>query len=143
MDQVSSLPKNGVKAIQDMDFDIKFEQSLFRSNSESYMSQIIFDEKRFLLLINPSLHPSDSSSNIHVVTSINTVVGAPKASSSSHPFVSSPPRIMEDIFSQLALPDALHDLLQNYAHRIKQLDAEGDITTQQHLDIFTDFIDLE
>jgi hypothetical protein len=28
-------------------------------------------------------------------------------------------------------------------HKIKQFDAEGEITTQQHLDRFNDFIDLE
>jgi hypothetical protein len=46
-------------------------------------------------------------------------------------------------FSPLSLPAALHDLLQNYAQRIKQFDVEGDITTQQHLDRFTYFIDIE
>jgi len=46
-------------------------------------------------------------------------------------------------FASLVLPVGLHDLPQNYAQRIKQFDAEGDITSQQHLDRFIDFIDLE
>jgi hypothetical protein len=116
---------------------------LFRSKSESDLSQIIFDEKRFLSLINLPLQSSVSSLKIPVVILSNTIVGTPKSSSSSHPSPSSPPRIMAARFSPLALPVALHDLPQNYAQRIKQFDAEGDITTQQHLDRFIDFIDLE
>ena len=46
-------------------------------------------------------------------------------------------------FTPLVLPTALHELPQNYAQRIIQFDAEGDVTTQQHLDRFIDFIDLE
>jgi hypothetical protein len=40
-----SLPKDGVKSIDDLDFDLKFEQTLFRSKSESNLNEIIFDEK--------------------------------------------------------------------------------------------------
>ena len=46
-------------------------------------------------------------------------------------------------FHPLDLPTRLHDFLQNYAQRIKTYREEGDITTQQHLDQFNDFIDLE
>ena len=46
-------------------------------------------------------------------------------------------------FAPLALPSQLHGLPQNYAQRIKSFGNEGDVTTQQHVDKFTDFIDLE
>ena len=46
-------------------------------------------------------------------------------------------------FSPLVLPAALHDLPWNYAQRIIQFDAEGDVTTKQHSDRFIDFIDIE
>jgi hypothetical protein len=46
-----SLPKDGVKSIDDLDFDIKFEQSLFRSRSESNLNEVLFDEKKFQSLI--------------------------------------------------------------------------------------------
>ena len=46
-------------------------------------------------------------------------------------------------FAPLALPSQLHDLPQNYAQRIKRFGNEGDVTTQQHVDRFVDFIDLE
>jgi hypothetical protein len=51
--------------------------------------------------------------------------------------------VMENQFSPLILPAQLHLLLDNYALRIRQLGAEGDITSQQHLDKFLNFIELE
>jgi len=54
-----------------------------------------------------------------------------------------PPRVMVAIFSPLVLPISLHDLPQIYAQRIKQFDAEGNVTAQHHLDRFIDFIYLE
>ena len=50
---------------------------------------------------------------------------------------------MAAIFSPLVLPATLHDLPWNYAQRIIQFDAEGDVTTKQHLDRFIDFIYFE
>jgi len=52
-------------------------------------------------------------------------------------------RIMAARFSPLVLPSQLHGLPQNYSKRIKTYNAEGYITTQQHLDRFNYFIDLE
>ena len=47
-------------------------------------------------------------------------------------------------FKPLTLNAQLHDLPQNYAQRIRCFGAvEGDVTIQQHLDRFNDFIDLE
>jgi hypothetical protein len=37
----------GVKSIDGLDFDIKFEQTLFRSRSKSNLTQILFDENKF------------------------------------------------------------------------------------------------
>jgi hypothetical protein len=42
-----SFPKDGVKRIDDLDFDLKFEQTLFRSRSEYNLKEIIFDETKF------------------------------------------------------------------------------------------------
>lgn len=70
---------------------------------------------------------------------------SPKASISSQ--VSSPKQspieVMAARFSLLVHPAQLHDLPQNYSERIKTYNAEGDITAQQHLDRFNDFVDLE
>jgi len=49
--KISIFPKDGVKSIEDLDFEIKFEQTLFRTKSESKLNEIIFDEKRFQDLI--------------------------------------------------------------------------------------------
>ena len=46
-------------------------------------------------------------------------------------------------FTPLVLLAQLHDLPQGYSQIIRTFDVEGDITTQQHLDRFNDFIDLE
>jgi hypothetical protein len=50
-----SLPKDRVKIIDDLDFDIKFEQTLFRSKSESNLNEVLFDDKKFqsLILLSP------------------------------------------------------------------------------------------
>ena len=45
------FPKYGVTSIEDLDFDLKFEQTLFITKSESCLNEIIFDEKRFQDLI--------------------------------------------------------------------------------------------
>ena len=50
---------------------------------------------------------------------------------------------MASRFTPLSLHAQLHDLPQGYSQRIRTFGAEGDITTQQHLDKFNDFIDLE
>jgi hypothetical protein len=47
-----------VKRIEDLDFDFKFEQTLFRTKSESSLNEIIFDEKRFQdLILDTSIKP--------------------------------------------------------------------------------------
>ena len=46
-------------------------------------------------------------------------------------------------FSPLSLLVVLHDLPQNYSQRITLDDGEGNFTTQEHVDRFNDFIDLE
>ena len=46
-----SFPKGGVKIIDDLEFDIKFEQSLFRSKSKSDLTEIVFDKKKFQTFI--------------------------------------------------------------------------------------------
>jgi hypothetical protein len=46
-------------------------------------------------------------------------------------------------YDPLALSSQLHDLPQAYAQRIRTYDAEGDISTQQHLIKFNVFCELE
>jgi hypothetical protein len=46
-----SFPKDGVQSIDDLDFNTLFEQTLFRSKSETILDDIVFDEKRFRSLI--------------------------------------------------------------------------------------------
>jgi hypothetical protein len=64
LDRYLSFPKDGVKSIEDLDFDLKFEQTLFRTKSESSLNEIIFDEKRFqdLILAASIKPPCDSYS---------------------------------------------------------------------------------
>ena len=61
----------------------------------------------------------------------------PSSSLITYPLQNMPAR-----FSPLALLDQLHDIPQNYTQRIKNFGNEGDVATQQHLDRFTNFIDL-
>ena len=54
-----SLPKEGVKSIDDISFDVKFENSIYRRKSESYLSHTVFDNKRFKTCI-PNTFAKDS-----------------------------------------------------------------------------------
>ena len=96
-----SLPKGGVKNIDSLEFDIKFEQSLFRSKSKSDLTEILFDEKKFQTFI-------------HVVP-IQVVVIPSQIIQSGQ----TPPRVMVEIFAPLVLPATLHDLPPNYPQRMK------------------------
>ena len=53
-----------------------------------------------------------------------------------------PPPIMVSWFAPLVLPSLLHNFPQNYAQRIRLYDAEEYVSSQQHLDRLTDFVDL-
>ena len=46
-----SLPKEGVISVEDLEFDEKFELSLFKSKSQSDLSQTIFDIEKFKTLV--------------------------------------------------------------------------------------------
>jgi hypothetical protein len=125
LDRYLSLPKDGVTSIEDLDFDLKFEQTLFRTKSESCLNEIIFDEKRFQDLIlaastKPLVIHTQNQQPLQVLTAA-----------------------MAARFSPLVLPAQLHDLPQEYNQRIKLYDVEGNVSAQKHLDWFNDFIDLE
>ena len=51
LDRYLSLPKDGVTSIEDLEFDVKFEQTLFKTKSKSCLNEVIFDENRFQHLI--------------------------------------------------------------------------------------------
>jgi hypothetical protein len=102
-----------------------FEKTLFRSKSETYLDEIVFDEKRFQYVI-PTKPPRAA------IIPTQTI----------HP-VQNPPRVMATRFVPLALPSQLHDFPQNYNQRIKLYDAEGNASSQNHLDWFNYFVGLE
>jgi hypothetical protein len=99
MDINLSLPKDGFKSIDDLDFDLKFEQTLFRSRSEYKLNEIIFDENKFQSLI--PIVPIQTIP-IHIVPAQTIRIAQ------------NPPRAMAARFAPLALPAQLHDLPQNY-----------------------------
>jgi hypothetical protein len=60
-----SLHKDGVTIIEYLYFDMKFEQSLFKTKYESRLREIIFDEKRFqdlilAMFVRPIVTPSQN-----------------------------------------------------------------------------------
>jgi hypothetical protein len=119
------LPRDISNSIEDLAFDVKFEQSLFITKSESCLGETIFDKKRFQDLV--------------LVAYVRPVVT---------PFQNQLPlqRLIASMAARitpLILPAQLHDLPQDYNLRIKLYDAEGNISTKKHLDWFNDFIDLE
>ena len=50
---------------------------------------------------------------------------------------------MANIYCPLALPTSLNPMPDSYNQRIKQFGEDGDLTAQQHVDWFQDFVDLE
>ena len=125
LDRYLSFPKDGVTSIEDLDFDFKFEQTMFKTKSKSCLNNIIFHEKMFQDLI------LDSSTKPLVVHTQNqqplqflTTTTAAR-------------------FSLLVLPSQLHDFPQEYNQRIKLYDVEGNVSAQTNVDWFNDFIDLE
>ena len=50
---------------------------------------------------------------------------------------------MDNIYPPLALPTSLNPMLDSYNQRIKQFGADGDLTTQQHVDWFQGLTDIE
>jgi len=50
---------------------------------------------------------------------------------------------MDTKFAPLILPAQLHDFTQNYSQRIKLYDVEGNVSSKNRMDWFTDFVDLE
>jgi hypothetical protein len=47
LDRNFSFPKDRAQSIDDLEFDALFEQTLFRSKSETSLDHIVFDEERF------------------------------------------------------------------------------------------------
>jgi len=91
LDKNLSLPKDKVQSIDDLDFDILFKQTLFRSRSESYLNEIVFDEKKFQYLI-PTNPPR------------TTIIPTRTTHQAQNPS-----RVMAVILSPLALLAQLHD----------------------------------
>jgi hypothetical protein len=109
-----SLTKDSVKSIDDLNFDTLFEQTLFRSKSETNLDDIVFDHKRFQALIRNNI-----------------------------PKIPNHPRAMASRFFPLVLPAQLYDLPQNYSQIIKFYNTEGNVLAERHLDWFNDFINQE
>ena len=49
---------------------------------------------------------------------------------------------MANMYAPLNLPNALNPMPDNYDKKIKQFGADGDFSTQQHVDWFKDLCDL-
>jgi hypothetical protein len=61
LDKIMSLPKDGTQSIYDLEFDALFEQTLFRSKSETIFEEIFFDQKIFQTVVsNYSSSPKPS-----------------------------------------------------------------------------------
>jgi hypothetical protein len=116
LDIYLSFPKDGVTSIEDLDFDVKFEQTLFRTKSESCLNEVIFDKKRFQdLILAASTKPIVIHTQNQQPLQVLTTTMALK-------------------FSPLVLPAQLHDLPREYNLRIKLYDVEGNVSSQKNLD---------
>jgi hypothetical protein len=138
-----SLPEELV-SIQDLDFDIFFEQSLFRTKSDSFVAETILDptvlQPRTPEVLSPTAKPQTTHS----------VPASPSSSSSSATtppiiqfVVPPPPPIMAARYAPLVLAAPLHAMPQDYQTRLPQFDGTGPLSTQQHVDKMNDYFDLQ
>ena len=146
------LPAKSVKSAESFTFDKGTDQSLSRSKSAIDLSQVFAGTERTNIsraTQNPS-HPSSTFcfpqiQNIHSVqipVTYSFIFVIPTIP--IHTIVLPNPTIVMDArFTPLVFPAQLHDLPQGYYQRSRTYEAEGDISTQQHLDRFNDFCDLE
>lgn len=159
----SSFSNDDIEDIEDISFDLKFEQSLFTSKSEYDFKEIVLDPNNFqvgahnnsvgkkkasgdILWRDKGQHSNTFTQNLTFqnLGSFVSHLTTPTANQSQKLFFHiAPPPIMATRFVRLLLPVPQHDLPQNYSQRIRLYGANEDITTQQHLDCFNDFIDLE
>jgi hypothetical protein len=119
------LPKYGVTSIEDLEFDVKFEKTLFITKSKSCLNEFVFENKRFqdLILASSTKPIVIHTQNQHPLQVLTTTMAAS--------------------FSPLVLPNQLHDFPREYNLRIKLYDVEGSVSSQKHLDWFNDFIEIE
>jgi hypothetical protein len=97
-------------SIEYLEFDMKFEQTLFKTKSESCLNEVIFDEKRFWDLIlaafaKPVVIHTENQQPLQPLTTT-----------------------MAARFSPLVIPAHLHDLPREYNLRIKLYDVEGSVS---------------
>lgn len=158
----NSFSGDDIVDIDNIGFDLNFEQSLFRSKSEFDLKEAIPDPNNFqTIAYNNSAKkgkaPEDilgTSGGQHLNTFTQHLTFQNLGSLSSQlknsianqaqGFVGHtvPPLIMASRFAPLVLPLPHHDLPQNYSQRIRLYGADEDVTSQQHSDRFNDFIDL-
>jgi hypothetical protein len=55
LDKSMSLPKDDAQSIDDLEFDEFFEQTMFRSKSETNLDEIVFKHKRLQALISNNI----------------------------------------------------------------------------------------
>lgn len=153
-----SLLVECIKIINDIILDKKFKQTLLRSKFASKLSQVTFGLER--LVFSRSAQEPSQPSSISVFPQAQAAQSADTPVAFS-PTLVSPPLVyiplllthsiivpnpleaMASRFTPLVFPAQLHDLPKGYSQKNRTFGAEGDITSQQHLDSFNDCIDLE
>jgi hypothetical protein len=125
-----SLPEELV-AIQDLDFDIFFEQSLFRTKSDSFVAETVLDPTVLQPWTPEVLSPTTKPQTTHFVPA------SPSSSSSfstTPPIIQfvipPPPPIMAARYAPLVLAAPLHVVCQYYKTRLPQFDRTGPLSTQ-------------
>ena len=115
-------------------WEINVEKSLLKSKYESDLKDDEFNPRRLEYYLLDSLwRDLQQSAKVEeepFVQNIQNLLVPPI-----------PPRPMATRFSPLHLHVVLHDLPQNYSHRISLFDGEGGITAKQHVAKFEYFVD--
>jgi hypothetical protein len=137
-----SLPEELV-AIQDLEFDIFFEQILFRTKSNSFVAETVLDPTILQPWTPEVLSPIAKRQTTH------SVPASPSSSSSSvitppsiQVIIPPPPPIMAARYTPLVLAAPLHAMPQYYQMRLPQFDGIGPLSAQQHIDKMNDYFDL-
>ena len=170
----TSLSSDSIKTLDGIKFDLKFEQSMFRSKSDSELSEVVIDIPRLNKFVPKYIfgfsmkdtfifwdslskeikrkleyreqHKDSSPLNCLLKKEIKKLSKDSQAvrlvNTLTRPNQQAP-IVMANIYSPLTLLSALNPMLDCYNQRIKQFGADGDLTSQQHVDWFQDFKDIE
>jgi len=128
--------------LEELDFDERFEISLFETKSERVVDSTVPNPQ---FLVDLETERANRSIDNYIATPLQTQIvdSLQTAHTPPTPPRPNPPRVMAARFAPLVLPQVSDDMPVDYQIKIPLFDgAPNNITAQQHVDRMADFYDL-